>query len=139
MTARNLFAHFIWKADSCQIAADLPGRVIDDPEAERFEIVKFLPHFGMDTFAEFLYIHANFRKGNTYKRPFAIFILKGIMHARADCRFDHHGSTRWLVYFPTIDRQMGVAISPSEVADRPADLVTRHKKEDIPHALFHCL
>src|SRR5258705_6830012 len=110
MTARNLLAYLIRQAARSQVTADLPGRVVKDSQRDRFEIVKLLPHFVMDAFTELPHIHAGFQKRDAYKRPFAIFILKGIMHARAHRCFDYHAPTGWLVYFTTIDRQMGVAI-----------------------------
>jgi hypothetical protein len=51
------------------------------------------------------------------------------MYAWADCGFDHQGSSGGLVDFTTIDSQVGIAISSSETADRPANLIARHKEE----------
>src|SRR5512133_2716681 len=129
MTTRDFLAHIFGQTDCYQVAANLTGRIIEKSQRKDFEIVKSFAHFIVYAFTQLLYIHACVLQRDTYKRPFAIFLLISIMHSRTYCCFKHDTSARWYVDFPTIDGQVGVAISPSQTINCPADLITGYENQ----------
>src|ERR1041384_3394026 len=123
MTTLDLFPHLFRQANRRQVTADLPGRIIENPQGDCLKIIKFLSDFLMDAFAEPLYIHAGIPEWEAHKRALAIFILKGIMHSMTHGGFDHHTPTCGHIAFATVDREMRVAISSRQIVDRPADFI----------------
>ncbi len=74
----------------------------------------------------FFYFHDSHRRHarqTSIESRIAVFILKAIMHAKAESCFDHDTLSTGNIYFAAVHRQMGIAVSPGHIVDQCADIL----------------